>query len=174
MTSWYTIQTRSSFENKVMSEIPLKLKAAGLSDDLVEMFAPEETVITFKNGVQKESKKKKYPNYVFVKINYSENFWYALKKINGFNGFLGNKNKPEAIAESIIQQMKDEAQNAIPRPKIEFAIDSKVVIKNGPFKDFNATVSSVDYDSNKIKVNVTIFGRETLVEMEINDVEIVI
>lgn len=171
---WYTIQVRSSFENKVMNEIPLKLKAAGLTEDLEEIFAPEETVIVYKNGVNKEMKKKKYPNYVFVKINYSENFWYALKTINGFNGFLGNKNKPESISEAEIVKMKDEVEKSLPKPKVEFPVDSKVIIKNGPFKDFNANVLSVDYENNKIKVNVTIFGRETSVEMEINDIEAVV
>lgn len=171
--AWYTIQTRTSFEDKIMKEIPLKLEAVGLTKDLYEMFAPEDLVVTYKDGVRKESKKKKYPNYIFVNINYSEDFWYALKKINGFNGFLGHKNVPTEVPEYDIARMKAEVENAAPRPKIEFAIDSKVLVKNGPFKDFNATVASVDYESNKIKVNVTIFGRETLVEMDLIDVETV-
>lgn len=170
---WYTIQTRSAFENKVMNEIPQKLEAAGLSGDLMEVFAPEEPVVTYKDGVRKETKKKKYPNYIFVNINYSENLWYALKGINGFSGFLGNKNRPEEISAKEIEKMKQEVQTAVPRPKVEFAIDSKVLIKEGPFKDFNATVAYVDYETGKIKVNVTIFGRETLVEMSVPDVEAV-
>lgn len=172
--TWYTIQTRTSFEDKIMKEIPQKLAAVGLTADLYEMFAPEDLVVTYKDGVRKESKKKKYPNYIFVNIKYSEDFWYALKKINGFNGFLGgNRNTPQEVPEYEISRMKAEVENAAPRPKIEFAVHSKVLVKSGPFKDFNATVASVDYESNKIKVNVTIFGRETLVEMDLTDVETV-
>lgn len=169
---WYVVQTRSNYENKVMSEIPKVVEEAGISQDIAEFFSPEEPVVTFKDGVKKESKKKMYPNYVFIHAKYSEQVWHALKKINGCSGFLGEKGSPAIMPDSDIEAIKKKIETATPRPKVEYDVGARVLVKNGAFKDFYGTVDSVDYEKGRIKVNVTIFGRETGMDMELVDVEL--
>lgn len=168
---WYIIQTRSMYENKVISEVVPKLSAAGLEKDMFELFSPEETVISFKNGVKKESKKKLYPNYVFALVVYSEQMWHALKKISGFSGFLGDKKSPQTMSFDEIEQIKARLTN-VARPKKEYKEGQRVLVKSGPFKDFYGTVISTDYEKNKINITVTIFGRDTATEMDLQDVEL--
>lgn len=169
---WYTIQTRAQYENKVISEIKIKLENAGLSDRVEEIFAPEETVITYDNGVKKESKKKLYSNYIFIKLKYDETVWHVLKDIRGCNGFIGDKASPRVVPDSEIDSIKQKLATGTPRPKTEYAVDQRVFIKSGSFKDFHGTVKSVDYEKSRIKISVIIFGRETLIEMELVDVEL--
>lgn len=170
--TWYTIQTRTQYENKVMEEIPKRLEAAGLTGSITEIFCPEELVETYKDGVRKESKKKKMPNYIFVDATYSTELWHTLKQIKGFSGFLGNKDRPTPVPDSQVLHLKEEVATSAPRPKVEYSVGATVLIKEGSFKDFNAQVVSADYEKSRLKVNITIFGRETQVDMDLADVEL--
>ncbi len=169
---WYIIQTRSLYENKVMEEIPKRMLEADLTSKVGEFFSPEETVVTYKDGVKKESKKKMYSNYIFINMEYNDDIWHALKKISGFAGLIGDKSKPQIIKDEEIEAIKQKITTAPARPKVEFKLDQRVLVKNGSFKDFYGTVKGVDYEKNRIKVSVAIFGRETVVDMELPDVEI--
>lgn len=168
---WYIIQTRALYEHKVASEIPNKLKNISRAQDLFELFIPEENVVSYKNGVKKESKKRLYPNYIFAHCVYSEEMWHAFKNISGFAGFLGDKKSPQTLSNKEIAEMKKNISGSA-RPKKEYKQGQKVFVKTGPFKDFYGTVVSADYEKNKIVLTVTIFGRETSTEMDLQDVEL--
>ena len=170
--TWYTLQTNPNYENKVIEQIDAKKKELNLSQ-IREIFSPEEVVVDYKNGKKIEKKKKLYSNYLFIEMDYSDNLLYILKKIKGVVGFVGNRNSPVEVSEKEIDIMKNRISSNVPKLKISFDIGTNVRIISGSFADFQGIVHSVDYEKQKAKVTVTIFNRETVVDLEINTLELV-
>lgn len=166
---WYTLQTKPLYENKVVEGLLKKIHDEGLALEIDEVFSPEQIEIIYKEGVKKESKKKLFPSYIFVKMVYSEKIWHTIKKINGVVKFIGD-NKPSSISEKEVLTIKQKLIAEVPKPKVSYVPEQRIFIKEGPFKDFYGTVKEVNYDKQKVTVAVTIFGRETNTEMDLKDI----
>lgn len=165
--TWYTIQTTPNYENKVMEEIE-KRKTSRSLEQIRELFSPEETILSYRNGQKKERKKKLYSNYIFIEMDYSEDVWHAFKGIKGFVGFVGTKQQPTIVPDREIQIIRDKINNNDVKHKVDFPLESKVRITGGSFAEFYGIIKGVDYEKNKAKVAVNIFNRETIVDIELN------
>lgn len=168
--AWYTIQTKPNYEAKVIEGIQAKIAEKGI-EEVREIFAPEETVMEYKNGQKKERKRRLYTNYVFIEMDYSDEIWHKLKGINGIVGFIGNKSKPTVLPDREMAAMKARIGGEAPKHKVTFALESKVRISSGSFEDFFGIVKSVDYEKNKAKVAINVFNRETLVDLDLGSIE---
>lgn len=169
--AWYTIQTKPNYEAKALAGIEKRIKEQELTS-VREVFAPLENVVEYKDGKKIEKQKRLYTNYIFIEMDYDEKLWHAFKGVSGVVGFVGNRNKPIPVPLKDIETMKSQLTAETPKHKIEFNVDARIRIKAGSFADFFGTVKSVDYEKNKAKVLINIFGRETVVELGLNDIEL--
>jgi transcription termination/antitermination protein NusG len=131
-------------------------------------------VVELKNGQRRTTERKFFPGYVLVEMAMDDETWHLVKNTSKVTGFVGGaRNRPAPISEAdvqkIVDQMKDGTEK--PRHKVEFIVGEYIRVKEGPFTDFNGTVEDVNYDKNKLRVSVTIFGRSTPVELEFSQVE---
>jgi len=171
---WYIVQTTPNYENKVADRIRKGIEENGSADSFGEVLVPSDLVEEAKDGQKKVTNRRRYPGYVFVEMDLNDNTWHFIAKIANVSGFVGGTaGRPAPMKASEIAQVKNEqgATQEKPRPKTLYEIGEMLRIKSGPFTDFNGTVESVDYEKGRIRVGVTVFGRETPVEFEFGDVE---
>ena len=171
---WYVVHVYSGFEKKVAQSIREKAAQKGLEENFEEILVPTEEVVEIKNGQKRTSERRFYPGYVLVQMVMNDDTWHLVKHTNKVTGFVGGaKNRPAPISEAdvlkIVSQMQEGSDK--PRHKVEFMVGELVRVKEGPFTDFNGTVEEVNYEKNKVRVSVTIFGRATPVELEFGQVE---
>lgn len=169
----YIVQTKPNYENKVKEGFLKKKESLEYKDVIGEVFSPEEKVTSFKNGQKVESVKKFFPGYLIVEMEHSEALWYELKKISGLVGFVGgDKTKPSVISEKELSAIRARMDSKDVKPKVQYEIEQKVFINSGNFKDFYGIVKEVKYDKNKVKVAISVFNRETIVEMGLDNIEV--
>jgi transcriptional antiterminator NusG len=135
---------------------------------------PTEEVVEIKNGVKRTTERKFFPGYVLVEMLLDDDSWHLVKNTAKVTGFVGGaRTRPTPISEAEVQKIIGQMQEGSekPRHKVEFVTGEYVRVKDGPFTDFNGTVEDVNYDKNKVRVSVTIFGRATPVELEFNQIE---
>jgi transcriptional antiterminator NusG len=138
------------------------------------ILVPTEEVVEMKNGQRKTTERKFFPGYVLVEMIMDDETWHLVKHTNKVTGFVGGaKNRPSPISESDVQKIVSQMQEGTdkPRHKVEFMVGEYVRVKDGPFTDFNGSIEEVNYEKNKVRVSVTIFGRATPVELEFSQVE---
>ena len=172
--SWYIVHTYSGFEKKVAESLQQRVQAYGLQDEIGEVLIPTEDVVEMRSGKQVVSSKRFFPGYILVEMNMTDNAWHVVKntpKVTGFVG--GTATKPTPISEKEVQNILHQIQEGVekPRPKVLFEVGEAVRVKEGPFADFHGNVEDVNYDKNKLRVSVTIFGRSTPVELDFGQVE---
>lgn len=169
---WYIVHTYSGFEQRVQKTIQ-KMMADGLDQNLIkEVIVPTEKVQ--ERGTQstatRTTTRKFYPGYIMVKMIMTDLSWHLIQTIPKVTGFVGGKNRPAPMADrdaaKIINQMETSKEK--PRPKFNFEINDEVRVLEGPFKDFNGIVEEVNHDKGKLKVKVSVFGRQTPVELDFN------
>lgn len=171
---WYVVHTYSGFEKSVARSLQDHIRNAGMQDKFGEVLVPTEEVVEMKSGQKRTSERKFFPGYVLVKMEMDENTWHLVKNVPKVTGFLGGSGmKPSPITEKEAQAILQQVQEGVekPRPKFSFMPGEQVRVIDGPFADFNATVEDVNYEKNKLKVSVSIFGRMTPVELEFSQVE---
>ena len=171
---WYVVHAYSGMEKAVERNIMERVQRAGMQDKFGRILVPTEEVVEVKNGVKRTTERKFFPGYVLVEMVMDDETWHLVKHTNKVTGFVGGvRNRPAPISEDevmkIMNQMQEGAEK--PRHKIEFDVGEAVRVKEGPFADFNGTVEEVNYEKNKLRVLVTIFGRATPVELEFGQVE---
>jgi transcriptional antiterminator NusG len=138
------------------------------------ILVPTEEVVEMKNGQKRTTERKFFPGYVLVEMVMDDETWHLVKHTNKVTGFVGGaKNRPAPISENEVRKIVSQMQEGTekPRHKVEFEVGEYVRVKEGPFTDFNGTVEEVNYEKNKMRVAVTIFGRSTPVELEFGQVE---
>lgn len=171
-TAWYILQTNPNYEAKVIQGIE-KRQQEGKLLGMKEIFAPEDLIEEYKDGKKKQRKKKRFSNYLYVEMEYSDKIWHELKGIRGVVGFLGiTKNRPSEVPLAEIEQLKKEMSGEVAKPKIIFEINTNVRITSGSFADFMGVIKSVDYEKNRASVEVQIFGRATPIDMALQDLAI--
>lgn len=171
---WYVVQAYSGFEKNVQRTLEERIAREEMGDYFGQILVPVEKVVDIRNGRKTISERKSYPGYVLVEMEMTDDSWYLVKSTPRVSGFIGGTaNKPMPIsqreAEIILQQVQTGAEK--PKPKIEFEVGQKIRVNEGPFADFNGVVDEVNYERNKLRVSVQIFGRETPVELEFGQVE---
>jgi transcriptional antiterminator NusG len=176
MARWYIIHAYSGFENKVRDSILSDAERMGLSQLVEEVEVPTETVTEVRRGKKVQAERKFFPGYVLAKLSLNDDVYHLVKNTPKVTGFLGASGKPQPISEAEaarILNTKEEAANA-PKMKItvDYEIGDSVKVKEGPFASFNGLVEELDFEKNRVKVSVSIFGRATPVELDFEQVEL--
>ena len=163
---WYVVHTYSGHENKVATNLRQRIETMKLADKIFDIIVPTRNVVTVRHGKKEELKEKIFPGYILVKMVLDDLSWLAVRTTQGVTAFVGAGNKPTPISdkevETILKFMKLEA----PKYKAAFSVGEAVKIVDGPFADFLGTIDSIDETKGKLKVLVSIFGRETPVELD--------
>ncbi|HEY8911648.1 MAG TPA: transcription termination/antitermination protein NusG [Desulfosporosinus sp.] len=168
---WYVIHTYSGYENKVKMNLEKRVESMNMEEKIFRVLVPMEDEIEFKNGKQKITKRKVYPGYVLVEMEMTDDSWYVVRNTPGVTGFVGTGTKPIPLLDQevvkILQQMGlDEVHR-----RVDFEINQSVQVIDGPFKDFVGVVREILEDKGKLRVEVSMFGRETPVELEFAQVQ---
>ncbi|MGA7593652.1 MAG: transcription termination/antitermination protein NusG [Gallionella sp.] len=171
---WYVVHTYSQFEKSVQRALQERIQREGMQEKFGQILVPVEEVVELKSGQKSISERKFFPGYVLVEMEMTDESWHLVKSTPKVTGFLGGSAmKPTPISEKEVQNIMQQMQAGVekPRPKVLFEVGELVRVKEGPFTDFNGSVEDVNYDKNKIRVAVTIFGRSTPVELDFGQVE---
>jgi transcriptional antiterminator NusG len=165
IAEWYVVHTYSGYENKVMDSLQKTVENRGLQDVIQEIRIPVEEVIELKNNKRQTVQRKLYPGYVMVRMLMNENTWYIVRNTRGVTGFVGPGSKPVPLTEAEIQSMGVGGEQ---KPQVRFSMDvgEAVVIGAGPLEGFTGTIDQIDLVEQKVRVVVSLFGRETPVELE--------
>ncbi|XBC39276.1 MAG: transcription termination/antitermination protein NusG [Buchnera aphidicola (Nurudea shiraii)] len=171
---WYVLQAFSGFENRIMKSIREHIKLNNMEQLFGEVMVPTEEVVEIKAGKQKKSEYKFFPGYVLIQMIMNDSSWHLIRSIPHVLGFIGGtSDKPSPISDRevniIINRLKQIGDK--PRPKTLFEPGEIVRVNDGPFLDFNGVVEQVDYEKNRLKVSVSIFGRSTPVELDFGQVK---
>lgn len=170
---WYVVHVYSGFEKKVALSIEEQAKQAGMEDRIGQVLVPSEEVVEMRRGARVQTERKFFPGYVLAQMDLTDETWHLVKNTPKVTGFLGSGNKPVPISEREAQQIIQQVQEGVDRPKpsIIFEIGEQVRVCDGPFASFNGLVEDVDEERSRLKVAVSIFGRATPVELEYTQVE---
>ena len=165
---WYVVHTYSGYENKVASSLEAVIENRKLRDMIQDVKVPVEKVVEIKDGKQKERENILYPAYVFVKMILTDETWYIVRNTRGVTGFVGaSSQKPSPLSQKEVDAMGVETKSQT----IDFAVGDSVEIADGPLAGFIGEVVEIDTDTMKVKVNVSMFGRETLSELDLLQVK---
>ena len=171
---WYVVHAYSGFEKNVQKTLKERIEREGMADYFGQVLVPVEEVVDIKNGRKTISERKFFPGYVLVEMEMTDDSWHLVKstpRVTGFIGGTGNRPLPimQREVDAILQQVQTGVEK--PKPKVQFEVGQQVRVTDGPFADFNGVVEEVNYERNKLRVSVQIFGRETPVELEFAQVE---
>ncbi len=168
--NWYVIHTYSGYENKVKTNLERRVESYRMQEQIFDILVPMEEELEIKDGKRKLQKRKVFPGYVLVDMIMTDNSWYVVRNTPGVTGFVGSGQKPipltVAEVEAIMRQM-----GLVERPRIRVAIGDAVKVKDGPFSGFVGVVEEIAPERGKVKVLVSMFGRETPVELDFHQVE---
>ena len=164
---WYVVHTYSGYENKVKTDLEKTVKNRELEDFFFEIVVPMEEQIEIKNGKKKTNLKKVFPGYVLVKMIVTEATWYIVRNTRGVTGFVGSGTDPIPLTEEEIRQMGFE----LPSVNVDYSVGESVTIIDGSFDGFVGTVQEINKDKHKVKVLVSMFNRETPVEVDFSQVQ---
>ena len=162
---WYAIHTYSGYEEKVADSIKQRVQTVDMADKIFDAIVPKEKQIQIKNGKRKIVEAKIFQGYVLVEMKLTDETWYIVRNTPGVTGFVGSGTSPTPVSESEIAKIKKRMGVEDPKHQIDFAEGEVVNIVDGPFKGFEGAVSEIDAVKGKLKVMVSMFGRDTPVEL---------
>ena len=170
---WYIVHAYSNFEHKVAESIREQAAIAGLQDSFEEILVPTEEVVEMRRGRRVNAERKFFPGYVLVRMDMSDEAYHLVKNTPKVTGFLGQQNRPSPISQNEVDQIVNQVQEGVERPKpsVVFEIGEQVRVCDGPFATFSGLVEEIDEEKARLKVAVSIFGRATPVELEYGQVE---
>ncbi len=163
---WYAIHTYSGYEEKVAESIQQRVESVDMADKIFGVLVPKEKMIEIKNGKRKVVEKKIFQGYVLVDMKMTEDAWYIIRNTPGVTGFVGTGTDPTPVSEAEISKIKKRMGVEEPKHFIDFSVGEIVNITDGPFKGFDGAINDIDTQKGKIKVLVSMFGRETPVELD--------
>ena len=168
---WYVVHTYSGYENTVKATIEKTVESRGLQEQILAVSIPLETVTEItESGVSKTYDRKVYPGYVLVKMVYSDDTWHVIRNIRGVTGFVGtSSNDPTPLSEEEVYEMGVEKREIV----VNYAVGDTVRILDGPLSSFTGTVETIEVEKNAVSVIVSMFGRETPVEFELDQIEVI-
>lgn len=172
---WYAIQTYSGSEKSVKLSIENLFKQHNISDRMEQIVVPTEDIVEFKNGKRKVIERSLYPGYVFIKVDLDTQLWHMIQSLPRVGRFIGESKKPTSLSKKDISVILEKVNNrAAPKPKLSFYPGEFVRIIDGAFLNFTATVEDYDMEHRKLKLNISIFGRNTPVDIPDSQVEKII
>ncbi len=163
---WYAIHTYSGYEEKVADSIRQRINAVDMADKIFDVMVPKEKQIQIKNGKRKVVEAKIFQGYVLVEMKLTDETWYIVRNTPGVTGFVGSGTEPTPVSEPEIVKIKKRMGVEDPKHHIDYAEGEVVSITDGPFKGFDGAISEIDTQKGKIKVMVSMFGRDTPVELD--------
>lgn len=163
---WYVVHAYSGQEHKVAAALNQRIESMNLGDKILEVLVPTRNIVTVKHGKKEEISEKIFPGYLFIRMLLDDQSWLAVRTTQGVTSFVGVGNLPTPISEKEVQNILKFMKMAAPRYKTAFTLGEAVKIIDGPFADFLGTVDQIDEEKGKLKVLVSIFGRETPVELD--------
>lgn len=173
--AWYIVQTYSGYENKVKLDLEQRIRSMDMSDRIFNVIVPTEDEIEIRDGQRKTVAKKLFPGYVFVQMVMDDDTWYVVRNTPGVTGFAGTtmdeRAKPTPLPNTEVEQILRQMQSAQPKINIGFAEGETVLVTDGPFSDMIGTVDTIDLDRGRVRVMVSMFGRDTPVELDFLQVE---
>ena len=169
---WYSVSVLSNFEKKIAEQIRTSASESGLEEQIEEVLVPTEEIIEVRRGKKVTAERRFMPGYVLVRMEMSDQGYHLINSINRVTGFLGPQGRPMPMRDAEVNAILNRVQEGeeAPRTLITFEIGEKVKVNDGPFEDFDALVEGVDEENQRLKVAVSIFGRETPVELEYTQV----
>ena len=171
---WYVVHAYSGMEKAVERNLRERIDRSELQDKFGRILVPMEEVVELKKGKKSVTERRFFPGYVLVEMEMGDDTWHLVKHTSKVTGFVGGaKTRPSPISEAEVMKIVSQMQEGVekPRPKVQWEVGEMVRIKEGPFTDFNGAVEDVNYDKSKVRVEVTIFGRATPVELDFAQVE---
>ena len=165
---WYVVHTFSGYENKVATDLATIVENRHLQDQICEISVPTETVVEIKDNQRKEVERKIFPGYVLVKMVMSDENWFVVRNVRGCTGFVGPNGKPVPLTEKEIIALGVEKKEIV----VDYKVGDTVSITDGPLENFSGTVDEIDQEKNMVRVTISMFGRETSVELELDQVEL--
>lgn len=163
---WYIVHTYSGYENKVKVNLEKRIEYMNMGDKIFRIEVPQKTVTQMKSGKRQEREEKIFPGYVLVEMIMDEDSWYVVRHTSGVTKFVGSAKKPIPARESEIKKILHRSSSTVEKIELDVKPGDKVRITSGPFADFDADIIEVYPDKAKLRANVSIFGRETPVELE--------
>ena len=168
---WYVIHTYSGYENKVKTNLEHRIESMGVEDQIYQVLVPMEEEIEIRNGQRQTVNKKVFPGYVLVEMIMTDESWYVVRNTPGVTSFVGSGNRPTPLRESEVKAILKQMGVEAPKFKVQFQKGQSVRVTDGPFAEFIGTVDEVHPERNKVRVLVSIFGRETPVELDFLQIE---
>src|SRR5664280_1559195 len=168
---WYAVHTYSGHENKVKTNIERRAESMNLKDRIFRILVPTELELRTRGGKKQEVQRKVFPGYVLIEMILDDQTWYLVKSTTGVTGFVSSGNKPVPLQDREIQSILDAIEAPDRRPKVKWSKDEVVRVTSGPFTDFTGKVEEVNTEKEKLKVLISIFGRDTPVELDFGQVE---
>ncbi len=163
---WYAIHTYSGYEEKVADNIRQRINAVDMADKIFDCLVPKEKQIEIKNGKRKVVEKKIFQGYALVEMKLTDETWYIIRNTPGVTGFVGTGTTPTPVSDSEITKIKRRMGVEDPKHNIDFNLGEVISIIDGPFKGFDGAISEIDNQKGKVKVLVSMFGRDTSVELD--------
>jgi transcriptional antiterminator NusG len=163
---WYAIHTYAGYEEKVADSIRQRIEGVDMADKIFDVLVPKEKMIEIKNGKRRVVEKKIFQGYVLVQLKLTEDAWYIVRNTPGVTGFVGSGTTPTPVSDKEIKKIMKRMGVKDPKHDIDYVIGEVVNITDGPFKGFDGSVSEIDNQKGKIKVLVSMFGRDTSVELD--------
>ncbi len=169
--NWYVIHTYAGYENKVKTNLDKRVESMEMQDKIFRVLVPMEKEYEIKNGQRKIVMRKVFPGYVLVEMIMEDDSWFVVRNTPGVTGFVGPGSKPVPLSEQEIKQVLRQMGMDEARPKVLFNVKEQVRVVSGPFSNFIGTIEEVQPERSKLKVSVSMFGRETPVELNFEQVE---
>jgi len=169
--NWYVVHTYSGYENKVKTNLEKRVDSMGMQDKIFRVLVPMEDEVEIKNGKRKIAKKKVFPGYVLVEMIVTDDSWYVVRNTPGVTGFVGSGSKPISLQESEIRNILRQMGIEEAKPKVLFSPRETVKVMGGPFEGFVGTVEEVNGERGKLRVRISMFGRETPIELDFAQVQ---
>lgn len=163
---WYAIHTYSGYEEKVAESIRQRADSLDMKDKIFQVVVPKEKMIEIKNGKRKVVEKRIFQGYVLVQMKLSEDAWYIVRNTPSVTGFVGSGTEPTPVEDEEMEKINKRMGLDQPKHKIDYNVGEVVNIVDGPFKGFDGTINDIDHVKGKLKVLVSMFGRETPVELD--------
>ncbi|MFA5537501.1 MAG: transcription termination/antitermination protein NusG [Bacillota bacterium] len=168
---WFVIHTYSGYENKVKANLEKRVESMNMEDKIFRIMVPVEDEIQVKDGKKKTLKRKVFPGYVLVEMNMTDDSWFVVRNTPGVTGFVGTGAKPVPLHEAEINQILKQMGVEEPKARIDVELGENVRVTSGPFESFIGSVDEINTEKAKIRVLVSMFGRETPIELEFHQVE---
>lgn len=163
---WYAIHTYSGYENAVARNLKQRIESLGMTDQIFDVVVPTEKKIRVKGGKRVTEEERVYPGYVLVEMIVNDESWYVVRNTPRVTGFVGSGTQPVPLRPDELAALMKRMEDDTPKHKVDLAIDDIVIISDGPFKELEGKVGEIDEERGKVKVLVSMFGRETPVELD--------